>query len=47
VEAYGQALLTTHLLPFELASIILLLALVAAAYLSRKADDAPQTNDTH
>ena len=32
----GEALLTTYVLPFELASVILLAALIAAVVLSRK-----------
>jgi NADH:ubiquinone oxidoreductase subunit 6 (subunit J) len=32
----GEALLTTYVLPFELASVVLLTALIAAVVLSRK-----------
>lgn len=32
----GQATLTTHLLPFEVVSVLLLVVLLGAAYLSRK-----------
>ncbi|TWT44080.1 NADH-quinone oxidoreductase subunit J [Phycisphaerae bacterium RAS1] len=35
VRAIGEALLTTYLLPFEVVSILLLAALIAAAYLAR------------
>lgn len=35
VRAVGEALLTTYLLPFEVVSILLLAALIAAAYLAR------------
>lgn len=35
-QSIGKELLTTYLLPFELISIILLVALVGAAYIARK-----------
>jgi NADH-quinone oxidoreductase subunit J len=35
-EAIGQDMLTQHLLPFELVSVLLLVVLTGAAYLSRK-----------
>lgn len=36
INRIGEAFLTTHLLPFELASLVLLAALVGAVVLSRK-----------
>jgi NADH-quinone oxidoreductase subunit J len=36
-QAVGEALFTTYLLPFELASVILLVGIVAAAVLGRRA----------
>jgi NADH-quinone oxidoreductase subunit J len=38
VRPIGHALLTTYLLPFELAGVTLLLCLVGAAYLARRRD---------
>jgi len=47
VRQIGELLLTTYLLPFEIASVLLLSALVGAALLSRKtpAQNKLQTNE--
>ncbi len=37
VQAIGEALFTTYLLPFELASVLLLVAMIGAVALARKA----------
>ncbi len=37
VQAIGEALFTTYLLPFELASVLLLVAMIGAVVLARKA----------
>jgi len=39
VQAIGEALFTTYLYPFELTSILLLVAAIGAIYLSRKRID--------
>ncbi len=36
VEDFGKALLTTYLVPFEVASVVLLVVMIAAAYLARQ-----------
>lgn len=41
VQAIGLGLFTTYLYPFELTSILLLVAAVGAIYLSRRTPDAP------
>jgi NADH-quinone oxidoreductase subunit J len=44
----GQALLGDYLVPFELASVVLLVVMIGAAYLAkaRRKDDAPATRGT-
>ncbi|MCC6575574.1 MAG: NADH-quinone oxidoreductase subunit J [Planctomycetes bacterium] len=37
--ALGDALLTSYILPFEIASLVLLVALVGSAYLARRRED--------
>ena len=39
VVALGDALLTSYILPFEIASVVLLIALVGASYLARRRED--------
>jgi NADH-quinone oxidoreductase subunit J len=36
VETIGQALLSTYLLPFEVAAVLLLLVMIAAAFMARR-----------
>jgi NADH:ubiquinone oxidoreductase subunit 6 (subunit J) len=38
-EAIGRSLLTTHILPFEVASVLLLAAMIAAVVLARREDE--------
>lgn len=42
VQGIGEATLTSYLLPFELISILLLAALIGAAYLTRKHSPKPK-----
>ncbi len=42
VRALGKSFLTTHLLAFEVLSVLLLTAMVGAIVLARKADPAPE-----
>ena len=39
VEILGQGFMTTYLLPFEIAAILLLLALIGAAFIARKSSE--------
>lgn len=47
-HALGQALLGDYLIPFELASVVLLIVMIGAAYLAkaRKKDEAPPAHGT-
>ena len=36
IEAIGRALLSTYLVPFEVAAVVLLLVMIAAAYMARR-----------
>ena len=40
IDEIGKRLLTDYILPFEMASILLLSALVGAAYIARRGDEA-------
>ena len=35
VDVIGRALLTTYLVPFEVAAVLLLIVMIAAAYMAR------------
>ena len=44
VEQIGRELLTTYLVPFELASVLLLVVMIGAAYLARRKEDESAEN---
>jgi NADH:ubiquinone oxidoreductase subunit 6 (subunit J) len=39
IADFGKELLTTYLVPFEVASVMLLVVMIAAAYLARQEDE--------